>query len=405
MIGRLPHWTLLLLSLLVGACSGGGEPSTTAVDLSPMPATATSDATRPPASPDQASELQLTAVQILGHSVNVPRGMTVEIFAEGLGAPRFMALGEDGVVYVADRAGGRIVRLPDEDSDGRADRVEVALGGLDRPHSLVFHDGWLYVAETDRVIRSQDADHDGVLDAPEVVAPDLPTGGHWSRTVAFGPDGAMYLSIGSSCNVCREADERRAAVLRFSADSSGEELFATGLRNAVGLAFDASGRLWATNNGRDGLGDDVPPETINLLTEGADFGWPRCHAGDIPDREFAGDRGCQGVAQPAVRMQAHSAPLGLAFAGPSTLGGAFDGDLLVAFHGSWNRTEPTGYKVVLLPFAGGEPTGQVFDFLTGFLLDSGESWARPVDILPLPDGSVLISDDAGGRMFRVSIPG
>jgi len=314
-----------------------------------------------------------------------------------------MAVDDDGVVHVADRAGGRIVRLPDEDGDGVADSSFAVLHGLDRPHSLAFHDGFLYVAETHQVVRTRDADSDGVYDALEVVVPDLPTGGHWSRTIVFGPDGMLYLSVGSSCNVCREDDARRATVLRYAADGSGGEIFATGLRNAVGLAFDPDGRLWATNNGRDGMGDDVPPETINLLNGGEDFGWPRCHAGDIPDPDLGGDAGCEGVAPPAVTMQAHSAPLGLAFAGAGTLGGAYAGSLLVAFHGSWNRTEPTGYKVVLLPFLDGRPTGQVLDLLSGFLLDDGESWARPVDVLPLEDGSVLVSDDSGGRIYRVSV--
>lgn len=394
---------LVLIAALVSGCAGGGSSSTaTPSPMTPATPSATRPASTPPTTATTGSAVELVDTELLGHTVQAPRGLTVSVFAEGLGSPRFMALDDEGVVYVADPAGGRIVRLPDDNGDGVADSTTAILDNLDQPHSLVFHDGWLYVGETDAVVRSRDANADGVYDAPEVVVPDLPTGGHWSRTVVFGPDGMLYLSIGSSCNVCNEKDERRAAVLRYAADGTNGELFSTGLRNAVGLAFDSAGRLWATNNGRDGMGDDVPPETINLLTQGADFGWPRCHAGNIPDPEFAGDRGCEDVTPPAVTMQAHSAPLGLAFADPNTLGGAWAGSLLVAFHGSWNRSEPTGYKVVLLPFVDGQPTGQVIDFLSGFLLDSGESWARPVDVLPMPDGSVLVSDDAGGRIFRIS---
>lgn len=420
MIRRLPRglFAALLAVALISACTGDnaapttttanatvtpGAPATTA----PTPTSSVTAAASPEATPTAPGALTIEPIEVelLGHTVTAPRGLTVSVFAEGLGAPRFMALDDQGVVYVADRAGGRIVRLPDADGDGVADSAAAVLHDLDRPHSLAFHDGYLYVAETHEVVRSRDADSDGVYDAPKVVVPDLPTGGHWSRTIVFGPDGMLYLSVGSSCNVCNEDDERRAAVLRYTADGQDGELFATGLRNAVGLAFDASGRLWATNNGRDGMGDDVPPETINLLTQGADFGWPRCHSGDIPDPDFAGDSGCDGVTPPAVTMQAHSAPLGLAFAGSDSLGGAYDGSLLVAFHGSWNRSEPTGYKVVLLPFVDGQPTGEVIDFLAGFLLDDGESWARPVDVLPLPDGSILVSDDSGGRIFRVSVAG
>ena len=422
MIGALSRrlGALLVAVALISACAGGDStptppPMRVATSVPTAPSTPASTAPTPaasttaPPSPTGTSVAQDTStvepveVELLGHQVTAPRGLAVSVFAEGLGAPRFMALDDQGVVYVADRAGRRIVRLPDADGDGVADSAAAVLHDLNWPHSLAFHDGYLYVAETHEVVRSRDADSDGVYDTPEVVVPDLPTGGHWSRTIVFGPDGMLYLSIGSSCNVCDEDDNRRAAVLRYTADGLDGELFSTGLRNAVGLAFDASGRLWATNNGRDGMGDDVPPETINLLTQGADFGWPRCHSGDIPDPDFAGDSGCDGVTPPAVTMQAHSAPLGLAFAGPDTLGGAYDGSLLVAFHGSWNRSEPTGYKVVLLPFVDGQPTGEVIDFLAGFLLDDGESWARPVDVLPLPDGSVLVSDDAGGRIFRVSV--
>lgn len=396
--------TMLAIVLLTGCAGGSQTPTSTAL---PRTATVTSapspEATEPAVvASSTPTRLELVASDLLGHQVQAPQGMTVSVFAENLGSPRFMALDDHGVVVVADPSGGRIVRLPDTDGDEVADSVDVVLDNLNRPHSLAFHDGYLYVGETDQVVRSRDANGDGVYDTPEVVIPGLPTGGHWSRTIVFGPDGSLYLSVGSSCNVCIETDERRAAVSRYDADGSGGELFATGLRNAVGLAFDEAGRLWATNNGRDGMGDDVPPETINLLGQGDDFGWPRCHAGDIPDPEFSGDRGCEAVTAPSVLMQAHSAPLGLAFAGPETLGGSFDGDLFVAFHGSWNRTVPTGYKVVLLPFVDGQPTGEVVDFLTGFLPGDGPSWARPVDVLPMPDGSLLVSDDAGGRIFRIS---
>jgi glucose/arabinose dehydrogenase len=190
--------------------------------------------------------------------------------------------------------------------------------------------------------------------------------------------------------------------MRYGPDGSGEEIFARGLRNAVGIAFHPStGELWATNNGRDGMGDDVPPETINVVTQGADFGWPRCHAGNIVDADLGREGACDGVAPPAVEMQAHSAPLGLTFTSGSSLGAEWDGALFVAFHGSWDRTTPTGYKVVALPLENGVPTGEVLDFATGWLLPNGEVWGRPVDVLQAPDGSLLVSDDTGGRIFRI----
>ena len=412
---------LLCIVVLVAACSTGDEETPPTPTSTAASSTATSSAIEPtpsavdgaPSAVDTtpsmvaASPSAVTAATsvVEGHEMTVPSGTKLSVYAEGLGAPRFMAVDHAGVPYVADRAGGRVVRLEDVDGDGVADQTEVVLDRLNAPHSIAFHDGYLYVTETNQVIRARDDDSDGSYDNPEVVIPDLPTGGHWSRTIVFGPDGKLYLSVGSSCNACREEEPIRATVSRYDADGSNGEIISVGLRNAVGLAFDAHGQLWATNNGRDLLGDDVPPETLNLVTDGTDFGWPRCHSGDIPDPELAGDTGCQDVDQPAVRMQAHSAPLGLTFLDANALDGSFDGDALIAFHGSWNRSEPTGYKVVRVSFRDGVPSGEVTDFVTGFLLDDGESWGRPVDVLQLPDGSVLISDDSGGRIFRLSISG
>lgn len=342
-----------------------------------------------------------TTIETAGGALYVPEGLTISVFAEGLGSPRFMAIDDSGVVHVADRAGGRILRLPDEDGDGSADAALPVLDNLNSPHSLAFYDGYLYVAEEHQVVRSRDADSDGTYDAPEPVIENLPTGGHWSRTIVFGPDGLLYLSVGSSCNVCEEDEEIRATISRYNPDGTNGEIIATGLRNAVGLAFSPDGVLYATNNGRDMLGDDLPPENIYRIEEGVDYGWPRCHSGDIVDPDFGGEGACQGVGQPVVEMQAHSAPLGLTFYTGDGIG-SYDGDMFVAFHGSWNRTVPTGYKVVRIPFEDGQPTGEVVDFVTGWLRDDGDSWGRPVDVLVAADGSLLISDDAGGRVYRVS---
>lgn len=361
---------------------------------------------RSDSSPDDASTRPASAVaritvEIAGQRIELPEGLTIDVFAEELGAPRFMALDDQGVVHVTDRR-GRVLKLPDEDGDGRADRAITVLDGLVNPHGITFYDGVLYVAEETSVGRVEDRNSDGVFDAPKAIIESLPEKGHWSRTIRFGPDGALYLSVGSSCNVCIEDDPLRAAIWRYAPDGSGGELFAAGLRNAVGITFSPNGELWATNNGRDGMGDDVPPETVNHVRDGDDFGWPRCHAGDLPDPDLGGDRGCEGVAQPAVEMQAHSAPLGLTFAAGAELGPAFADGIFVAFHGSWNRSEPTGYKVVWLPFHEGAPTGEVIDFASGWLTDDGHVWGRPVDVLIMPDGSLLVSDDEGGRIFRIS---
>jgi glucose/arabinose dehydrogenase len=217
----------------------------------------------------------------------------------------------------------------------------------------------------------------------------------------------MVVSVGSSCNVCVEDDPRRAAVLIYTgADAKGERVFARGLRNAVGLAVHPiTGELWATNNGRDLMGDDLPPEAIYIVRDGLDYGWPRCHNGTIVDPDHGGADACQGVAVPVVNMQAHSAPLGLAFYTGTAFPPAYRGDLFIAFHGSWNRSEPTGYEVVRLPLDGNRPRGPLEDFATGWL-DAARRTAsgRPVGLAVGPDGALYVSDDKAGMIYRISYP-
>lgn len=334
--------------------------------------------------------------------IALPPGFRISVFARGLSGPRMMAIGPDGMLYVAERGADRIVRLPDLDGNGSADRIQVVAGDLSAPSSLAFHpDGSLFVGETPRILRLSEPDTTGVFQQRQVIIRGLPVSGHNTRTVLFSPDGNhLFVSIGSSCNVCNEEDPRRAAILRYNPDGSGEEIYASGLRNAVGITFrPGTEELWATNNGRDMLGDDLPPETVNLISQGDDFGWPRCHAGRIIDPEFGGTQGCQSVAAPDVEIQAHSAPLGLAFYLGTQFPAEYHGNLFVALHGSWNRSEPTGYKVVRIQFEDGKP-GAVQDFAVGWLVN-GAAWGRPVDVISAPDGSLFISDDSGGIIYRI----
>jgi glucose/arabinose dehydrogenase len=235
--------------------------------------------------------------------------------------------------------------------------------------------------------------------------PGLPAGGgHWTRTVVFGPDGALYVSVGSSCNVCRESDKRRAAVLRYNADGSGERIFASGLRNAVGLAFQpGTGALWAIVNERDWRGDDVPPEMITEVRDGAFYGWPDCltvGGKPIPDDRFEKGARCDRVTPPTVEIQAHSAPIGLTFYTGTQFPAEYRGSLFVAYRGSWNRTVPTGYKVVRVRFRDGKPAG-VEDFATGWL-EGRSAYGRPVDLIVGRDGALYLSDDGAGRIYRIS---
>jgi glucose/arabinose dehydrogenase len=340
--------------------------------------------------------------------ISLPPGFGVSVFAAGLRDPRMMARGPDGELYVAERGAGRIMRLPDRDGDGATDGGEVVADGLNAPSSIAFYeDGSLYVGETTRVLRLSAPDESGVFQEREVIVDGLPEGGHSTRTVLFSPDWErLYVSVGSSCNVCAEADERRATIVRYNADGSGELVYAKGLRNAVGITFrPGTDELWASNNGRDWLGDDLPPETIYVVREGDDAGWPRCHSGRIVDPEFGSPDACAGVLPPAVEMQAHSAPLGLTFYTGEQFPGEYRGDLFVAFHGSWNRSVPTGYKVVRVPIDERGQPGAVQDFAAGWLSEDGSNWGRPVDVLTASDGSLLVSDDGAGNIYRVFYAG
>ncbi len=338
-------------------------------------------------------------------ALSLPPGFRIDVFASGLDGVRFLTVGPDGDLYASLMGQGKIARLPDRDGDGKADQVITFAEGLNRPHGLAFSGAYLYVGETDHLTRLADTDGDGRADLRERLAELPSSGGHFTRTIGFGPDGMLYVSIGSSCNVCNERDGRRASIMQFAPDGSGGRTFARGLRNAVGFVFHpTTGELWTTNMGRDWLGDDYPPETVNVVHDGDDFGWPRCINGVALDPEFGRAGACEGVSRAAIEMQAHSAPLGLTFYTASQFPAEYRGDLFVAFHGSWNRTEPTGYKLVRIPIRDGWPTGEVQDFVSGWL-DRGSAWGRPVDVTVGSDGSLYLSDDKAGQIYRISYVG
>lgn len=342
-------------------------------------------------------------------TLQLPDGFEANVFAEGLNGPRFIALDPGGVLHVADRGNGRVVALPDRDSNGRADEIRVVADNLDRPHSLVYYQDAWYVGVPSGVVRLLDADGDGVAESRDIIVNDLPTSGsHRTRTVEFLPDGRMVVSVGSSCNVCDEEDVRRAAILIYDGpEGTGGRVYASGLRNAVGLTIHPeTGDLWATNNGRDLMGDDLPPDTVEIVRNGRDYGWPRCHAGEIVDPDLGNVQSCEGVTQPIVQLQAHSAPLGLVFYTGQSFPAEYSNDLLVAFHGSWNRSVPTGYKVVRIPMKDDKPVGTVEDFATGWLdEETNQASGRPVGLALGPDGSLFVSDDKGGFIYRITYAG
>ena len=332
--------------------------------------------------------------EIAGHTLYLRSGFKIGLFADNLSGVRNIVLGPGGAVYAALQGGGRVVRLVDANGDGTADSVQDVATGLDGPFGIAFRGDTMYVGEMTQVTRLAPGG------ARQAIVTGLPSGGHSTRTVVFGPDGYMYVAVGSSCNVCDESDPRRAAVTRFNADGTGEHRFATGLRNSVGLAFNPStSELWATNNDRDNLGDDLPPEHLNILKDGKYYGWPQCYLPGQKNPEYPAAT-CTTVEPPAITFQAHSAPLGITFY-TGTKFPSYQGDAFLTYHGSWNRSVPTGAKVVHVKVQSGKPVS-IEDFVTGWQVGNGSRWGRPVAVLALPDGSILISDDAGGRIWRVA---
>jgi glucose/arabinose dehydrogenase len=345
----------------------------------------------------------------LDGKLRVPAGFAVTDFARDLPGVRFMAVGPGGAVYATQPGRGRVVRLVDRNRDGAADSVATVVDGLRQPHGLAFHKGALYVAATDGVVRVPIGADGLSAGLPVYVNHYDGGGGHFSRTVIFGADSAMYVSVGSTCNICVEKSPDRAAVLRFNEDGSGKRVFSSGLRNAVGLAVNpTTGAIWVTQNERDNLRpehEDLPPEEINILTDGGDYGWPYCYGNRIPNPEYGDAARCARTIPPALELQAHSAPLGIAFLTRATrLPADYRGDALVAYHGSWNRNVPTGAKVVRIRVSAGKPV-RAEDFITGWQPDGGRRWGRPVDVIVAADGAVLISDDAAGVIYRVTGPG
>jgi glucose/arabinose dehydrogenase len=336
--------------------------------------------------------------------LTVPAGLQATRFAIVTGA-RAMTVGPDGAVYVSQPASNQITRLV-VGAGGAAAPATVAVKGLNKPHGMAFHNGWFYIANTDGVVRVK-LDSSGVATGtPEKLNHYGTGGGHWTRSIVFGPDNKMYVSIGSSCNLCVEKDSTRATVMQFDENGKNGRIFARGLRNAVGIAFNpATQELWASQNERDDIKpehENLPPEELNILRDGGDYGWPYCYGNRIPNPEYDNAARCAKTIAPALEMQAHSAPLSLTFLNNATqLAPGDRGDALIAFHGSWNRTTPTGAKVVRIRIQDNKPVGAE-DFVTGWQTPDGKRWGRPVDVAVLNDGSMLITEDTEGEIVRIS---
>jgi glucose/arabinose dehydrogenase len=351
---------------------------------------------------DTAQAPQFPLHATLGGKLEAPQGLEVDYFARDLRGVRFMVLGPDGAVYASQPGLGRIVRLADTNGDGAADQTDAVLTGLNQPHGMAFFRGSFYVAETGALKRFALGANGRPAGEGTTIATYPGGTGHSTRTVIVGPDSMLYLSIGSRCNICEGDVPTRAVVVQIDPASGGMRPYSIGLRNAVGLAVNpATKAIWVTTHERDNLGDDIPPEEIDILKDGGDFGWPYCWGNRQPNPEYSKPGRCDATIPPALMMQAHSAPLGITFLKSATqLPAAYQGDALVAFHGSWNRSVPTGAKVVRIRIADGKPVSYE-DFVRGWQDASGNRWGRPADVLVYKDGSILISDDTGNSIYRV----
>ena len=335
--------------------------------------------------------------------IKLPDGFHIAVYAE-VPFARSLALGADGTVFVGSRAGDAVHAVRDEDGDHVGEAVHVIADGLDTPNGVAYRDGDLYVAEVSRVLRLDDID-EHLDDPPEpvVVRDDFPRDTHhgW-KFIAFGPDGKLYVPVGAPCNVCDPDDERYSSIMRMNPDGSELEVYAAGIRNTVGFAWHpATKELWFTDNGRDKLGDDVPRDELNHAPKaGMHFGFPYCHQGDTLDPEFGAGRKCDEFTAPARQLGPHVAALGMRFYTGEMFPAEYRGDIFIAEHGSWNRTDPLGYRVTRVRLDGARAVS--YDvFAEGWLRSGGEAWGRPVDVLVMPDGALLVSDDEAGKLYRI----
>lgn len=343
------------------------------------------------------------------HLLNLPEGFEIEVFAEGIEDARSLARGANGTIFVGNRGSDKVWAVRDEDGDGRADKKWVIASGLNSPNGVAFRDGDLYVAEINRILKFPAIESQ--LDNPPqpvVVNDSYPTDGwHGWKYIAFGPDGWLYVPVGAPCNVCDSEDPIFSTITRIKPDGSQREIYAEGVRNTVGFDWHPQTKeLWFTDNGRDMLGNDMPSDELNRAPKkGMHFGFPFCHAGDIQDPEFNSEP-CSKFTPPVQKLGPHVAALGMKFYTGNQFPEQYKNKAFVAQHGSWNRDDKIGYRVMQVKLDENGQAAGYEPFITGWLNEQEqEAWGRPVDLLVQPDGSMLISDDHAGAIYRVTYTG
>jgi glucose/arabinose dehydrogenase len=345
-----------------------------------------------------------------GSGIQLPEGFEVEVFASDFEGPRTMVAAPNGDLFVAQSRAGSVIVLTDTNNDGRPDARSTFADGLRGVFGIAFHDDYVYFGVTDRLVRFAYEDGDTSARGAEEKLADLEAGGHSTRDLVFNRAGTkLYVAVGSMSNKSDGEPETRAAINEFNPDGTGHRVFASGIRNPVALTLQpGTDTIWTAVNERDTLGDNLVPDYITSVQDGGFYGWPYSYMGSNPDPEHVGKRPdlVERALVPDVMIQAHSAAVGVKFYEGTQFPERYRNGAFVALHGSWNRRTPTGYKVGFVPFENGSPASGLEDFMTGWL-NEGEAttWGRPVGLLELPDGSLLVSDDGGHIIWRVSYTG
>jgi glucose/arabinose dehydrogenase len=339
--------------------------------------------------------------------IDLPEGFKIETYATGLDDARSLAKGPRGTIFVGNRQEDKVYLLRDTNGDFKADERYVLAEGLNMPNGVAYHKGDLYVAEVSRILRFPNImEQYNQNPSYEVIYDDFPTDRHhgW-KYIAFGPDGKLYVPVGAPCNICDPEQDIYASITRMDPDGSNLEIFAEGIRNTVGFTWHPqTGALWFTDNGRDRMGDNKPPDELNKAPQkGMHFGYPYCHGRDIPDPRFGKGKSCDNYTAPVQELGPHVAALGMIFYTGNMFPDQYNQQILIAEHGSWNRSEKIGYRIMMVELENGKAVSYK-PFAEGWL--QGEQvWGRPVDILQLHDGSLLVSDDYGDVIYRISYEG
>jgi len=399
--------TLALSLIILQGCATAPPPK---AEAAPAPA---APAWKQGMGPDMASsklapmpgKMTVTAAsEIPIDKLKLPPGFKIEVWATGMPGARAMARGDDGKIYIGTRAIGRVYELSD---NGKERTSRVVVDKLVQPAGVAFNNGSLYVMAINKVLR-----YDGIGKNPSVEPVDLtakfnlpPEQHHNWKYIAFGPDGKLYVPFGAPCNICELPSPEYAQIRRYNADGSGMEVLATGVRNSVGFDWHPTTKqLWFTNHGRDWMGDDKPNDTLNRMQKtGLNYGFPYCHSGNVPDDVVKKSDPCSGVEQPVTLMGPHTAVMGMKFYTGNMFPAEYKNAALVARKGSWNRNQKSGYDVVMVKAGADGKNAKITPFITGFMNPADQSfWGRPAYLMQMPDGSMLVSDEQLGAIYRVT---